>query len=63
MNEQHARLLEVLPDDTLREIATRRLCGESNDEIAAELGLSERSVERKQALIRERWQRKLNRLT
>ena len=57
MNEQHAHLLKLLPDDTLRDIALRRMQGDSNAEIAAALKQSERSIERKLTLIRERWQR------
>ena len=57
MNEEHARLLDSLPDDTLRGIAVRRMQGDSNEDIAAALNLSVRSVERKFNLIRGRWQR------
>lgn len=56
MNEEHARLLALLPDDQVRDVAVRRLRGESNDEIATALSLSVRSVERKLSLIRSRWE-------
>lgn len=59
MNEEHARLLELLPDDTLRDVAIRRMQGDSNAEIAAALTLSVRSVERKLKLIRGSWEREL----
>ncbi len=59
LEEQHQRLLELLADDTLREIAIGRMQGETNEEIAAGLKLSVRSVERKLNLIRESWQREL----
>jgi DNA-directed RNA polymerase specialized sigma24 family protein len=59
MNEEHARLLASLPDDQVRDVAVRRMRGESNDEIATALGLSVRSVERKLSLIRARWETEL----
>ncbi len=61
MNEEHARLLQLLPDDSLRDVAIRRMQGESNEEIAAVLNLSVRSVERKLNLIRSCWERDMNR--
>ena len=57
MNEEHVRLLALLPDDTLRDVATRRMSGESHDEIAVALNVSVRSIERKLNLIRESWER------
>ncbi len=62
LNEQHQRLLEMLANDTLRRIAISRMQGETNEEIADQLKLSVRSVERKLNLIRECWQRELNRV-
>lgn len=61
INEEHARLLDSLPDDTLRDIAVRRMQGDSTEDIAAALNLSSRSVERKLNLIRGRWQREFDR--
>ncbi len=61
MNEEHARLLDSLPDDTLRDIAVRRMQGDSNEDIAAAWNLSVRSVERKLSLIRASWEREMNR--
>ncbi len=55
MEEEMRRLMAVLPDDTLRRIAGRKLEGYSSAEIAAELGVVERTVERKLALIRANW--------
>jgi DNA-directed RNA polymerase specialized sigma24 family protein len=49
------RLLEDLGNETLRTIALRKLEGHSSTEIAAELGISARSVDRKLELIREIW--------
>jgi DNA-directed RNA polymerase specialized sigma24 family protein len=51
------RLLERLGDDTLRRIALRKLEGYSSAEIAAELGTSARTVDRKLNLIRALWDR------
>jgi len=59
MNEQLEILLSSLRDDTLRLIALRRLEGFSNAEIATELDVSERTVERKLNLIRGDWQKKV----
>ena len=55
MDEQCARLMAVLPDDELRQIARRRLEGFKNREIAKELGVIERTVERRLHLIRSLW--------
>ena len=49
------RLLAELGNPTLRTIALRKLEGHSSEEIAAELGISARSVDRKLELIREIW--------
>ena len=55
ISEQCDRLLALLPDDQLREIARRRLEGYTNAEIAKELGVIERTVERRLSLIRSLW--------
>ncbi len=55
MNEECERLLSVLGDDELRLIARRRMEGYSNREIATELGVIERTVERRLQLIRALW--------
>ena len=60
MEEQHRRLLEMLPNGILRQIAIGRLQGGSNEDIAAQMKLSVRSVERKLKLIRERWHQELD---
>ena len=62
LNEQHQRLLGLLANDSLRRIATWRMQGETNEDIAAKLKLSVRSVERKLNLIRESWQREFDRV-
>lgn len=55
MEEEMRRLLTQLPDDTLRQIAGRKLEGWTSSEIAQELGVVERTVERKLSLIRACW--------
>jgi DNA-directed RNA polymerase specialized sigma24 family protein len=59
MNERLMQLLRVLRDDSLRNVAVWRMDGYTNAEIAAEIGLGERSVERKLRLIREKWSAEL----
>ena len=53
--EQYLHLLERLPDEALRRIATWKLEGYSNEEIAARLGCGRRTVERKLGVIRSIW--------
>lgn len=55
MEEEMRRLMNLLPDETLRRVAGRKLEGYSSAEIANELGVVERTVERKLALIRATW--------
>ncbi len=55
MIEQCNRLMELLTDDPMRQIARRRLEGYNNAEIAKELGVVERTVERRVQLIRGIW--------
>ncbi len=55
MDERLNELLGALRNDDLRRIALWRLEGYSNVEIARELDLSERTIERKLRLIREDW--------
>ncbi|TWT86545.1 ECF sigma factor [Pseudobythopirellula maris] len=55
MQEECQRLMSSLPDDTLRDIAQRKLEGCTNAEIASQLGVVERTVERKLGLIRTTW--------
>lgn len=49
------RLFDLLGDDLLRQVAYRKLEGESNAEIAAAIGKSVPTVERKLRAIRELW--------
>jgi RNA polymerase sigma factor (sigma-70 family) len=60
MEEEHQRLLALLRDDLLRRIATARIEGYTVAEIATDLSISTRSVERKLQLIRSRWGQELN---
>lgn len=53
--EEVCRLLEMLGDDELRQIARARLEGFSNEEIAERRGVSLATVERKLARVRARW--------
>ena len=55
LEEQRQCLFELLPDDTLREVARQKLAGHQNAEIAAQLGVAERTVERKLGRIRNLW--------
>jgi RNA polymerase sigma factor (sigma-70 family) len=55
LDEEHQRLMDLLDDDRLRRIALWRLQGYTNEEIAQELGLTRRSVERKLQQIRQAW--------
>ena len=58
--EECQRLLQLLPDDTLREVATLKLEGWKNREIAEKMGYVEATVERKLKGIRSLWERELN---
>lgn len=53
--EEFERMLSLLTDESLREVALARLEGFSHAEIAARLGCHVRSVERKVRQIRELW--------
>ena len=55
MSEQCQHLMSLLGDDQMREIARRRLEGYTNAEIAEQLGVVERTVERRLSLIRDYW--------
>ncbi len=58
--DQERWAIDLLPDETLREIARRTLGGESASEIADRLGILRRSVKRKMRLIYARWVRALS---
>jgi len=54
--EECQRLLSLLPDDSLQEIALAKLEGYTNEEIAERLHCAPRTVERKLGKIREAWE-------
>lgn len=60
MNEECDRLMGLLTDNELRQIARRRLEGYTNAEIAKELNVIERTVERRLQLIRSLWSEAMN---
>jgi DNA-directed RNA polymerase specialized sigma24 family protein len=53
--EEYQRLMELLDDSTLQSVATFKLEGYTNEEIAARLGCVISTVERKLARIRGKW--------
>lgn len=55
IQEQYQQLLDTLPDDLLRTIAIRKMEGYRTPEIAAELGVTPRTIQRKLDLIRAHW--------
>jgi DNA-directed RNA polymerase specialized sigma24 family protein len=57
--EQYRWLMERLGDPTLQRVATWKLEGYTNDEIAARLGCVTKTVERKLARIRSKWEREM----
>ena len=58
--EEWRRRLEALDDEVLRRVAVWKMEGHTNEEIAALLGRSLPTVERKLALIRGRWLEELS---
>jgi RNA polymerase sigma factor (sigma-70 family) len=53
--EESRRLLDRLQDETLRQVAIWRMEGYTDDEVAARLGCSRSSVQRKLSRIRQLW--------
>jgi DNA-directed RNA polymerase specialized sigma24 family protein len=53
--EEFRRLLGLLGDDSLREVAIRKMEGYTNKQIAERLGCIEQTVERKLRSIRQVW--------
>lgn len=60
LSEQYARLMSSLRDDCLRQVVMWRIEGYTTVEIAEQLQITKRSVERKLQLIRGKWSRELN---
>jgi RNA polymerase sigma factor (sigma-70 family) len=54
--EQYQRLLDSLADDDLRQIAVLKLESYTNEEIACRLDCSLRTVKRRLAMIRQKWE-------
>jgi DNA-directed RNA polymerase specialized sigma24 family protein len=54
--EECGRLLDILGDGELRDIASWKMEGHTNGEIAGKLGCLERTVERKLRVIRGLWE-------
>ena len=57
--EEYQRMMEQLGDSTLQRVATWKLEGYTDQEIAARLGCVTRTVERKLARIRTTWGREM----
>jgi DNA-directed RNA polymerase specialized sigma24 family protein len=57
--EECRRLLDTLPDDSLRQVAVRKLEGHTVQEIASQLGRVPRTVKRWLRLIRQTWEQEL----
>jgi len=55
--EEYRRLLDRLGDAELQALAVAKMEGYSNDEIAAQLHCSVRTVERRLFLVRRKWER------
>lgn len=62
LEEQSRLLMHALPDAQLRRIAGWRIEGYTVPEIAGEMAITPRSVERKLQLIRKKWSRELERV-
>lgn len=59
MEEQTQRMLKLLRDDSLRQVAVLKLNGYANAEVADQMSVTTRTVERKLALIRQAWKKEL----
>lgn len=55
LQDETSRLLNLLRDERLRRVALARIEGYTVPEIAVELGISTRAIERKLQLIRAKW--------
>jgi DNA-directed RNA polymerase specialized sigma24 family protein len=56
--DEYRKRLDVLDDETLRQIATWKLEGYTNEEIASRLGCALRTVANKLKLIRLKWEQR-----
>jgi RNA polymerase sigma factor (sigma-70 family) len=57
--EECRRLLDLLDDQRLRQLAVARMEGYTTEELAARLGVAPRTVERRLQKIREAWAREV----
>lgn len=55
ISEECQRLIDLLPEKPLQEIAQLKLAGYTTAEIASQMGVAPRTVERKTGLIRKYW--------
>ena len=55
VSESCARLLDAIPDETMKEIVLLKFQGLKNGEVAAELNCTRRTIERKLERIRRIW--------
>jgi DNA-directed RNA polymerase specialized sigma24 family protein len=62
LNDEREHLLRMLPDDSCRSIALRKMNGETDEEIAAALDIANRTVRRKTKLIRAVWEEQLQKI-
>jgi len=60
LRDEYQRLMELLPDEQLRQIVRLKLAGHANREIAQELNVVERTAERKLQLIRSYWSQEVD---
>lgn len=60
LEETFQRLADDLGDDQARTVASMRMEGYSNSEIAEHIGMSVSSVERKLRMIRQAWEREFS---
>jgi DNA-directed RNA polymerase specialized sigma24 family protein len=59
--DNYKRLLDLLPDESLRQVAVWKLEGYTNNEVAARLEWSSATVERMQHLIHLMWEKEIER--
>lgn len=60
VEDECRHLINLLGDSLLQDVALRKLEGQTVPEIAAALGMGERTISRKLALIRKHWERRLD---
>ncbi len=59
-NDEFRRLMQALNDEELERLVVLKLDGHTNDEIAADLGLTRRTIQRMLNLIRAIWQAEMD---